>query len=669
MTGVARAVGVGTGAAGPTEMPVPVRGGGPEPATRRRWRWPSSQSSSGQEPQVAAAATSPSSLPSAADPSPPVVPPTTRGTTQPPEAPPVVAEEPGSPPADGAADGAIGSASTPTTPDAPPTAAAPPRTGTDAASAAVPAAGTTSTAESRPLVRTPPRVLRSVARAAPATSPSTRPSRPASLPLRPLAIHDRPSIAAKPEPSGAGALPPARSAPASSPDTPGLGPETPDPAVPTTGPAAPDVPVPAEPPATPSMTEPPTPGDDVADSSPPPVRPTLGAPEPSDEPASPEADGLSRPARPSMPIQRQSDLPPSAGTGLGAPMSSLPPSARPYFGPNAEPAITGHGRNDAIAQGMARLHRSTTPSQVPATTPVADPAPRPRYRTRPGSGPGPDRTRPPVVARRVESAPAIRPVARDVDGAIPTLLPLASRREALVAGPDDEPAEDGDVEVATLPATSPVPVRWQHTSAVEPSPTWPISSGHGAKGPGPVGAPSAPSVHRSADRAATAQAPARPVGAVSTAGRAPARGQPVSSATAAASGPHDHGLGDLPLSFDGHPLVEQLQVSRAAESQPPSRPDGGSELPLVAPRPLAVQRHEDPGTPSLSPTTASHTVEVQRRAEEPAPAAPAPAAPAEPSNDTQVNEMFERLYPRVRDELRWDLRIQRERAGMLADPL
>lgn len=49
------------------------------------------------------------------------------------------------------------------------------------------------------------------------------------------------------------------------------------------------------------------------------------------------------------------------------------------------------------------------------------------------------------------------------------------------------------------------------------------------------------------------------------------------------------------------------------------------------------------------------------------------SAPAATSADGQdsadADRLFRELYPRVRDELRWELRAQRERAGLLADPL
>lgn len=40
------------------------------------------------------------------------------------------------------------------------------------------------------------------------------------------------------------------------------------------------------------------------------------------------------------------------------------------------------------------------------------------------------------------------------------------------------------------------------------------------------------------------------------------------------------------------------------------------------------------------------------------------------SEDRQeIAVLVDRLYPQLRDELRWELRAQRERAGLLADPL
>lgn len=47
---------------------------------------------------------------------------------------------------------------------------------------------------------------------------------------------------------------------------------------------------------------------------------------------------------------------------------------------------------------------------------------------------------------------------------------------------------------------------------------------------------------------------------------------------------------------------------------------------------------------------------------------PGPDAQAETAAAVDTAALFDELYPRVRDELRWELRVQRERAGLLADP-
>lgn len=87
--------------------------------------------------------------------------------------------------------------------------------------------------------------------------------------------------------------------------------------------------------------------------------------------------------------------------------------------------------------------------------------------------------------------------------------------------------------------------------------------------------------------------------------------------------------------------------------------------------PLAptVQRERE----ERPPVTASSHPEpppLQRRV---APEAPVAARPdAEPRAGGEAvdrEELFRELYPRMRDELRWELRVQRERAGLLADPL
>lgn len=87
--------------------------------------------------------------------------------------------------------------------------------------------------------------------------------------------------------------------------------------------------------------------------------------------------------------------------------------------------------------------------------------------------------------------------------------------------------------------------------------------------------------------------------------------------------------------------------------------------------PLAAQVQRDRDERPRD-TTSAHTElpPIQRRE---APAAPIATGPeVEPGGgggDVDREELFRELYPRVRDELRWELRVQRERAGLLADPL
>ncbi|MDX1620634.1 MAG: hypothetical protein R3320_06575 [Nitriliruptorales bacterium] len=66
---------------------------------------------------------------------------------------------------------------------------------------------------------------------------------------------------------------------------------------------------------------------------------------------------------------------------------------------------------------------------------------------------------------------------------------------------------------------------------------------------------------------------------------------------------------------------------------------------------------------TASPTTGASSPPAD---EATAATAAGPESPAEPAD---VDGLFRELYPRVRDELRWELRVQRERAGLLSDPL
>jgi hypothetical protein len=87
-------------------------------------------------------------------------------------------------------------------------------------------------------------------------------------------------------------------------------------------------------------------------------------------------------------------------------------------------------------------------------------------------------------------------------------------------------------------------------------------------------------------------------------------------------------------------------------------------MPTASPAPVST---------TVTDLTAVRTAPVQPRVEigeattsTSATAAPEPAPPA-PAPDAE--QLFHQLYPRVRDELRWELLVQRERIGLLSDPL
>jgi hypothetical protein len=82
--------------------------------------------------------------------------------------------------------------------------------------------------------------------------------------------------------------------------------------------------------------------------------------------------------------------------------------------------------------------------------------------------------------------------------------------------------------------------------------------------------------------------------------------------------------------------------------------------PPDAPARLPTPPQPAPGGP---PAPIQRRVEIGDVTTEPEAATP----PAAAGNDPE--ELFRVLYPRVRDELRWELLVQRERAGLLGDPL
>jgi hypothetical protein len=114
------------------------------------------------------------------------------------------------------------------------------------------------------------------------------------------------------------------------------------------------------------------------------------------------------------------------------------------------------------------------------------------------------------------------------------------------------------------------------------------------------------------------------------------------------------------------PVVQRLPAGPAGRSVPPS------DLPLVHPAPAPAP--EQPAQRIAQPP-------VQRAEDPPAPppaAAPPPSAsgggPTPPASASppagggqNLDELSRQLYDRIRDRLRAELRLDRERAGMASD--
>lgn len=534
-----------------------------------------------------------------------------------------------------------------------------------------------------------------------------RPPRPAGLPLRPLAVHGA-SIARAAEGSGPAAAQPSPAiaggaAPAAEASTP----------VPAAG--TPDVPVVA-------ASLPPTPGPagDVVPTSPgsvgtpPTVRPTLGA----DASTAPEVQRAADPAASALPARPER-------AGIGPPLASLPPTARRVAdGPAARrgPAVTATGRDDAIVAALQRL-RPGEPTPAPVAAPPSVLA---------AATFGPDLTAPPVVARRVapivDASPAGQLDALDghdlslpAPGIARALLPLASLRPPLVwdddvadadpTGPTGasggSPAADafagiplvGTVEQARAARGSPAAIGAHRAAATPTSPPGATTPGsaaplsapaplrrrsagsllrstaaaHRAEGggvpgpaaavpvrwssPGDPGTPAAPDTHPTVARDADLRGPAPGTSGGGEGGVMPPHVPPVRRLAARQiarpdTPAGDSDLGDVPAEHVDHPLVRQFLASRSAAA-----PDALPARPL----PLAVQRtSEAPAAPPVAPV---------QRAEGDAAAATADVLAAPRPPEVEREELIRELYPRLRDELRWELRVQRERAGVLADPL
>lgn len=423
-----------------------------------------------------------------------------------------------------------------------------------------------------------------------------------------------------------------------------------------------------------------------------PDRPTLGADPLTASSAATNAAGRAEPAatmearreaadrggqRATPPLRPTSaERPPS---GVGPALSALPATARPVTRGSrpAGPSVTGHGRQDAISKGLQHLLPSA-PSAGDDTAldmPIASPPQR-------ATPPAP--TGPPVTARRLPPRPGHAGVQRTA-----TVAPLVGGRPPLVTprrSPGAPGRDDGTGPVdGTLDEPphrsepSAVPVRWQTPDHRDPVPTLPPSLPRAETVPGSGTAataisatgqprPSQPAGARVSRQAMPASQPDGPSALRPTTSpiraAVPLRRRqegPEGSATAATPGVSRATEGTV--SAEALPLPRFPALLRAVDDTP------SAQVPAAPTASGATAGPAAPARPALPPPP------VQREAEASSMPAAESADAASSGGDgaadttTDVNAIFRKLYPRVRDELRWELRVQRERAGMLSDPL
>lgn len=559
---------------------------------------------------------------------------------------------------------------------------------------------------SRPVVGQGPRILRSVAPSRSSRAPLSQAQRPPDLPLRPLAAQ-RVATTDRAADDHESELPPTPlETPSEAHDEPADGtPDTSD-----RGEAARvEVSGPDRPPA-------------------PEVRPTIGAPGTPPPAGTPAPSRV--PSTTSADVTSDSPTRPGVGSPLG---SLPPTAQRVHSSTDPAVPRTAQGRDVAVQRGLQRWSHVASQTSADPAARLADgppgPAPaRPRpdlplppvvarrlEGTVPPAEPKLDAPSAPVRPRPEGTVSPTEPKldASDRDESPAPVLPLVSLRQPL-SGPAPTPAEVDDVgqvdgwwksdgapgpagpgsptrpgsrrgpagsadsssrriggplhrDAETSVSSSVVPVRWRAPAEVEPRDPAPgVSRSRWARSRGAEQILAHEGVGQASPRRVNGPPSDQPVPTRVSRGSHPARPvlRSLSRPTEGSSGSvRGRGLADLPSDALDVPLVQDFLASRGIGP-------GGSSGTSTKPRmPLAAQvqreRDERPRD-TTSPQTESSP--VQRRE---APAAPTADRPeVEPGGgDVDREELFRELYPRVRDELRWELRVQRERAGLLADPL
>lgn len=450
--------------------------------------------------------------------------------------------------------------------------------------------------------------------------------------------------------------------------------------------------------------------------------------------------------------------------GLGRPLASLPPGARP-------------ARGDRRVSALGRQATGAPDAQPDPGPGVPPPHPRPGDSPGAGSGhPHPGQTGrtgalPPAVrgAERPAGRPLVSPAGRPATGGDRPAAPLVGAGRSLLRSMEVPPGPAGSAGGQEPGRTGPVSVRWPVPGA-RPMPAGDdraprdpaaIAGDHGPRRqtgamsrraaagwaaagvprtgrPGGRGAPpradpgalpapdgigparsatGPPVVARRLDVAArqgfAAGVGRRPDGAgrpaagpgqgMPGAGRVPARAAEARAGTPRTPPPAGpavaaHTPAAMPVARRRPDTRGQRGVSNGRPAAPPVRLEAGRAAGAVALSRTPAPATAGAGTP---PAGADHRAQpalpragptVQRLTAPPGPL-PAPGAPGGPGSGPgaaaaplvgpgappgppagagdgrDVDALFQVLYPRVRDELRWELRVQRERAGLLADPL
>lgn len=335
----------------------------------------------------------------------------------------------------------------------------------------------------------------------------------------------------------------------------------------------------------------------------------------------------------------------------GSPPQEEEPSPRDEASSRAEPprrASTDRGGTTSrpsvpLAGGEVRVSRSVeqesatggrgtdrgtggTPTRHPGSDAASDAARRaePSGSGRPAPPPSPGRPRAPLTGDRTilrfpDDGLPTRPTAPETTGGGPGAAPVPVRHEP--PGP--------------RAGTTGSPPR--RTKA----PMDPARATSSRSGPSPAGGPSArpPSTQSRRPPLRRSSEPGRsvPDGERATAAPGTAVEDVGGQARAAATGPTPTPPGPDPGSV-------------AVRSGLADRQDDGS---------VVFRVPEPPGTAPLPGDVAADSGD--------SPATPPPPAAGEDADGERLERLFRRLYPRVREELRWDLLAERERTGLLTD--